>query len=193
MTHTVLHIDASPRADASVTRALSQRIVDRLAPRALIRRDLVQPLPLLDQSWIAANFTSPDNRTEDQASILRLSDTLVDELRQSDVVVIGFPIWNFGIPAGLKAWVDLIARAGTTFRYSETGPQGLLEGKRAILAVSSGGTSVGSDIDFATGYMRHVLGFVGIHDMDIVAADKMALDPDAALKSAHAAVDRLAA
>lgn len=193
MANTVLQIDVSPRGADSVTRKLTQNVVDRLAPVTILTRDLTRSLPHLDSNWIGANFTPADDRTAEQRALLRISDTLVDELRRADTIVIGLPVWNFGIPAALKAWVDLVARAGETFRYTEDGPQGLLTGKRAIIALASGGTAVDSEIDFATPYMRHVLGFIGITDVSVVAADQMALDPEAALKAADEAVLNLAA
>ncbi|GGH37111.1 FMN-dependent NADH-azoreductase [Cribrihabitans marinus] len=193
MTTTVLHIDASARRQGSVTRSLSQRIVTRLAPDRIIRRDLTTALPQITGDWIAANQTPADQRSADQRAELAQSDALLAELQASDTVVIGLPVYNFSVPAALKAWIDLVARAGISFRYTEQGPVGLLTGKRAILAVASGGTQVGSEIDFATTYMRHILGFVGITDVQIVAADRMALDPEAALSSANQAADRLAA
>ena len=115
------------------------------------------------------------------------------ELKAADVVVIGMPVYNFGIPAALKAWVDLIARARVTFRYAESGPEGLLTGKRAIVVAASGGTPVDSEIDFATPYLRHALGFVGITDVEVVAADRLMLDPEASLERADRAVLALAA
>ncbi|WP_037311237.1 FMN-dependent NADH-azoreductase [Ruegeria halocynthiae] len=193
MTKTILHIDASARRSGSTTRDLSQRIVQHLGADRIIRRDLASALPQVTEDWIAANFTPADQRDAVQRDRLTLSDELVDELQRADTIVIGLPIYNFSVPAAFKAWIDLIARVGLTFSYSETGPKGLLEGKRAVLAVASGGTQVGSDIDFATGYARHVLGFVGIQDVDIVAADQMALDAEAALNTAHKAVSELAA
>ena len=102
-------------------------------------------------------------------------------------------IYNFGVPAALKAWIDQIARAGVTFKYTENGPVGLLDGKRAIIAVASGGTEVGSEIDFATGYMRHIMGFIGIHDVEVVAADQLMLDADAANSKAAEQIKSLAA
>jgi hypothetical protein len=108
----------------------------------------------------------------------------VAELKAADTLVIGLPIYNFGVPAALKAWVDQVARAGVTFKYSEYGPKGLLEGKRAIVAVASGGTEAGSDIDFATGYIRHVLGFIGITDVEFVTADRLMLDADGTMAKA---------
>ncbi|MEM9551679.1 MAG: NAD(P)H-dependent oxidoreductase [Pseudomonadota bacterium] len=193
MASTVLHIDASARLEQSTTRDLTQRIVTRMNADRVIRRDLAQPLPQITEAWIGANFTPADQRSDDQRATLRQSDALVAELQDADTIVIGVPIYNFSVPASLKAWIDLVARVGLTFAYSETGPKGLLQGKRAIIAIASGGTAVGSDIDFATGYLRHMLGFFGITDVEAVAADRMAIDADASLKSAHAAVQQLAA
>ncbi len=193
MTKTILHIDASARRVGSATRDLSDRVVKHLGATRIIRRDLATPLPLLTEDWINANFTPADQRDAVQRDQLALSDELVKELQQADTIVIGLPIYNFSVPAAFKAWIDLVARAGLTFSYSETGPKGLLQDKRAVLAVASGGTSVGSEIDFATNYARHVLGFIGIHDVDLVAADQMALDAEAALTNAQKAVAELAA
>ncbi len=193
MTKTILHIDASARREGSATRELSDRIVKHLNAGRIIRRDLATPLPLLTEDWIAANFTPADQRDEVQRDQLALSDDLVTELQQADTIVIGLPIYNFSVPAAFKAWIDLVARVGLTFSYTENGPKGLLEGKRAVLAIASGGTAVGSDIDFATNYAKHVLGFIGIHNVDVVAADRMALDAEAALNNARQAVSELAA
>lgn len=190
---TVLHIDASARHQDSITRALTARIVARLGDAEIIRRDLDTALPIIDETWVGANFTPADARTEAQKDTLTLSDTLLGELRRADTVVIGTPIYNFALPANLKAWVDMIARAGESFRYTENGPEGLLTGKRAILVVASGGTALDSDADFATPYLRFVLNFVGITDIEVIAADRMALDPDSTRAAAEAAVDKLAA
>lgn len=193
MTQTVLHIDASARTQGSTTRGLTAQIVERLDADKVIRRDLASPLPLLTEDWINANFTPADDRNTAQNELLALSDQLVEELKSADTLVIGVPIYNFAVPASLKAWIDLVARAGLTFAYSETGPKGLLEGKRAIIAVASGGTPVGSEVDFTTGYLRHVLGFIGITDVEFVAADAMMMDADAAMARAQSAIDALAA
>lgn len=193
MTKTILHIDASARRTGSATRDLSGQIIGHLGAGRIIRRDLASPLPLLTEDWINANFTPADQRDEVQRDLLALSDELVSELQNADTIVIGLPIYNFSVPAAFKAWIDLVARVGLTFAYSETGPKGLLEGKRAVLAIASGGTEVGSEIDFATNYAKHVLGFIGIHDVDVIAADKMALDADATLANAQKAVTQLAA
>ncbi|MEX3016708.1 FMN-dependent NADH-azoreductase [Gymnodinialimonas hymeniacidonis] len=193
MTDTLLRIDASARRDGSISRDLTDKVIDRLAPVQTITRDLAHGLPLLDEAWVGANFTPADQRTPDQAEKLALSDTLVAEIKSADTLVIGVPIYNFGVPAALKAWVDQVARAGVTFKYTENGPQGLLSGKRAILVVASGGTEAGSEIDFATNYMRHVLGFIGIKDVSVVTADRLMVDAEVAISKANAQVEALAA
>ncbi|WP_192965273.1 FMN-dependent NADH-azoreductase [Phycobacter azelaicus] len=193
MTKTVLHIDSSARRTGSVSRDLTAQIVERLGAAEVIRRDLATPLPLLDETWINANFTPADQRSDEQTQLLAQSDALVEELKAADTLVIGAPIYNFSVPAGLKAWIDLVARVGLTFTYTDQGPVGLLEGKRAIIAVASGGTEAGSAIDFATGYLRHMLGFMGITEVEIVAADTLAIDEGAALAKAKAQIETLAA
>lgn len=192
MTKTILHIDASARHTGSTTRDLTARIVEKFGG-TVIRRDLSDALPQINETWVNANFTPADQRSEAQKQALALSDTLIAEIKAADVLVIGAPIYNFGVPTALKAWIDMIARAGVTFTYMENGPKGLLEGKRAVIALATGGTPVGSDIDFASGYLRHVMGFIGITDVDIVAADRVMADSEQALAKAHAGIDALAA
>lgn len=193
MPSTVLHIDSSARLTGSTTRDLTKRIVDRLNADTILRRDLTSALPQIDENWVNANFTPADQRSPEQQDRLALSDQLVQELMAADTIVIGTPVYNFSVPASLKAWVDLVARAGLTFKYTENGPQGLLEGKRAIIAVASGGTKVGSEIDFASGYLQHIMGFIGITDVEIVAADQLMIDAEGALAAAASAVDQIAA
>ena len=187
MTTKLLRIDASARRTGSVTRDLNDQVIAKLettGPVAVTRRDLADALPHVTEDWVAANFTAKEARSEEQNAILDLSDALVGELREADVILIGLPIYNFGVPAALKSWIDLIARAGETFRYTADGPVGLLEGKRAVITVASGGTERGSDIDFATDYLTHVLGFVGITDVTFVSADRLAIDADASMAAA---------
>ena len=194
MTQTLLHFDASARKTGSVSRDLSRDIVARLSTQDthVIRRDLADTdLPFVDESWIGANFTPEDDRTDAQRETLSLSDNLIAELEAADTIVIGVPIYNFGVPAAFKAWVDQVARARKTFRYTEAGPEGLLKGKRAVVALASGGTKSGSEIDFATGYVRHVLGFMGITDVEFVAADQLMLDAEGTRARADAAVGAL--
>jgi FMN-dependent NADH-azoreductase len=185
----LLHIDASSRYQDSVSRRLSARLVETwraTRTAAVVRqRDVTVGLPFVDADWIAANFTPPGQRSDAQRRTLAQSDALVEELTAADVVVIGTPVYNFSIPASLKAWVDQVARVGRTFRYTENGPVGLLEGKQAYVVIATGGTPVGSDIDFASTYLRHVLGFIGIEDVTVIGADRLMQDADAALAEAE--------
>ncbi|MFO6464717.1 FMN-dependent NADH-azoreductase [Jannaschia sp. KMU-145] len=170
---TILRIDASAKPSGSNTHAILDAIESRIG-RADIRRDLgAEAVPQIDGTWVASNFTPAGERTDVQKATLALSDELVGELMEADTLLIALPIYNFTVPGSLKAWIDLVCRAGVTFKYTESGPVGLLEGKRAIVAVASGGTPVGSEIDFATPYMRHVLKFIGITDVTFVAADRL--------------------
>ncbi|MFY0636429.1 FMN-dependent NADH-azoreductase [Maricaulis maris] len=194
----ILRIDASMRRDGSVTRQLADNVMARLITNEMetivARRDLAEnPPAFIDESWIGANFTDADARSDDQKAVLARSDALIAELKAADTLVIATPVYNFGIPAALKAWVDMVARARVTFKYTENGPVGLLEGKRAIIVTASGGTKVGSEIDFATTYLTHVLGFIGIHDVDIIAADQLGQGADEKLAAAGDAIEGLAA
>ncbi len=177
----ILQINASARKAGSVTRELTETLVTRLLAKSrdakVISRDVSQGLPFLDEDWVGANFTDTADRSAEQRMKLALSDTLVSELKAADTIVIGTPIYNFSVPAALKAWIDLVARARETFRYTENGPEGLLKDKKAYVIVASGGTKVGSEIDFASNYLRHVLGFIGISDVTFVAADQLMMDP----------------
>ncbi len=193
MTSTILHIDASARRSSSVSRDLSAQILDHLATGQVIRRDLADPLPQVGEDWVGANFTPPDQRSGAQKDILAQSDRLVDEIIRADILVIGLPIYNFSIPAAFKAWIDLVARVGLSFHYTDTGPKGLLGGKRVIIAIASGGTPIGSDGDFASGYLRHVLGFIGLTDVTFIAADALASNPETSMGAARSAIQALAA
>ena len=173
----ILEISASGRRTDSVSRMLSRDLIAALESRhaavGVTRRDLADGVDLVDEAWISANFTAEEERTAPQRDRLTESDALVAELKQADVVIIGTPIYNFGIPASLKAWVDMIARARLTFRYTENGSEGLLQGKKAYVVVASGGVPVDSAVDFATPYLRQALSFVGITDVEIIAADQL--------------------
>ena len=169
----VLHIDSSAQSSASITRKLGAEFVERLKAEEIVYRDLTKDTPgFVDEEWVGANFTPADDRTDAMKERLAESDKLVDELIAADVIVIGAPMYNFNIAATLKAWIDMIGRVGRTFRYTATGPVGLLEGKRAIIVTATGGTPVGSGYDFCTTYMKHILGFVGITDVSVVGAEK---------------------
>jgi FMN-dependent NADH-azoreductase len=120
-----------------------------------------------------------------------VKDTLVAELQHADNIVIGAPVYNFGVPSVLKAWIDQIVRAGLIFNYTENGPVGLLEGKRAIVAMASAGMPIGSEIDFASGYLRHILGFIGITDVQIIAADQLRANQSKAIETAYQKIAEL--
>lgn len=193
----ILRIDSSITGEASVSRRMTDRILARLTaadPAAkVVVRDLSAGVPHIDGAWVGAVYTPAEARSPEQARIAAYSDALLAEVRAADVLVIGLPVYNFAVPAPLKGWLDHLARKGETFRYSEAGPEGLLKGKRAIVALSSGGTKMGSGIDFASGYLRHMLGFFGITDVEFVAADEINARADEALKTAEARIDVLAA
>ncbi len=173
-TNKILRIDTSMRHTGSVTRALTDKLVARLraaSPGSEVTvRDLAAGVPLVNEAWIGANFTDPAERDDAQRAALAHSDELVAELKAADTLVIGLPIYNFGVPAAFKAWIDMIARARETFRYTETGPEGLMTGKRALVVVASGGVPVGSAADFATPYVRHALAFIGITEVEFIPA-----------------------
>ncbi len=171
MTKTILHIDASARTDGSVSRAASAAIVANSGATRVIRRDLAAgALPQVDAHWVTARMIALKEHTAADTAKMALSDALIAEIEAADTIVIGLPIYNFGLPAALKAWLDLIARPGVTFRYTASGPQGLLSGKKVIVAVASGGTPIGAPMDFATPHLNFVLGFVGLSDVSFVWA-----------------------
>ena len=193
----ILHIDSAITGAASVSRKLTADIVAKLTaanPDATVTyRDLNDGVPAIDSDWFAAVRMAPENPTPDQQRLIDLSDAYLAEVQTADVLVIGLPVYNFNLPAQLKNWLDQIARAGKSFRYTAEGPEGLLTNKRAIIAYSAAGTPFGSDFDHGSGYLRFMLGFLGITDIDFVAADRLAMDRDAGLARAQQALDTLAA
>jgi len=192
----VLRVDSSARGEDSTSRTLTDALIGRLREThdalTVTRRDVADGLPFVTSDWVGANTTDPAERSSDQAATLTISDSLVAELAAADIVVIGVPIYNFSIPAALKAWIDMIARARVTFAYTEKGPVGLLKDKKAYLIVTSGRVEAESGYDFATPYLKHVLGFIGIDDVTVIAADRQMLDSQAAQK-AREAISALAA
>jgi FMN-dependent NADH-azoreductase len=189
----ILRIDGSARFEGSVTRQLADEVIGRLRaenPGAYVtQRELSDRLSLLHEDWVNANFTDPAERTIEQRAALALSDRLVEELKAADLIVIAVPIYNFGVPAAVKAWIDLICRAGETFRYSENGPVGLLEDRPVYLVTASGGTPIGSESDFATGYLRHIFGVIGISDVRLIEAGQLMIDAEPAIGRARDQID----
>ena len=145
----------------------------------------------VDADWVVATNTPEEERTDAQRRTLAFSDDLVQELMAADILVIGAPIYNFSVPASLKAWIDLIARVRLTFQYTAQGPVGLLDGKKAYVLTPSGGVPVGSAVDFATPYLRHALGFVGITDVNFIGAQGADRGNDQALDEARARIAEL--
>lgn len=190
----ILHIDASGRKSSSVSRQMSNEIINNIGndQSKITYRDVSQGLPFVDELMIGAYFTQKDERSEQQKQAITISDTIVEEIREADAIVIGIPVYNFSMPAGFKAWSDLAARVGETFKYAENGPVGLLEDKKAYIAVASGGTKIGSEVDFLTPWLHHFLGFIGIHDVKIVSAEALNVNGDDAIAKAQASIDELA-
>lgn len=199
MTTTILRIDSSPRHEASRSRELTAAIVESLRGEgeartqvSVIHRDVSEGLPVVSEAWTSGAYIDPSDRTPEQRAALEISDTVVDEIKEADIVVIGAPMYNFTVSAALKSWVDQVARVGLTFKYTETGPVGLLENKRAIVAIATGGVPQGSEHDLLTPYMTHFLGFLGITDVTFIAADGlMGEGAEKAIKAAHKKIDEL--
>ena len=190
----ILRIDSSASTEIGKSRLLTNRIIDELkklgkSPEVTVR-DLNESLPQVNISWISANNTKVGDLADEQKKTLSLSDKLVAEIEAADTLIIGVAVYNFSIPASLKLWVDLICRAGKTFKYSDKGPEGLMTDKKAIICFASGGTPFGSDIDFASGYIRHILGFIGIKDVTFIKADKHLMD-NQSVNRANSAIDTL--
>jgi len=191
----ILHIDASGRTKAqSDSKQLSLAIVKKLADQYsshVSYRDISTGLPVLNDEMIDSYFTAPTDRTELQNQSIVKSDELVQELIDNDIIVIGTPIYNFAMPAVLKIWSDLVARAGVTFKYTEKGPVGLLENKTAYVAITSGGVALNSKADFLTPWIKQFLGFLGISDVTIIDASTIQRDRDEVIANAYAQVQQL--
>ena len=190
----ILRVDSSAKTENSESRRLTDRIINGLKTNGksldVTVRDLNYSLPQVNTAWIEANNTPSDDQTDEHKKTLALSDTLVAEIEAADTLIIGVALYNFSITASLKLWIDLVCRARKTFAYVDGSPKGLMTGKKAIICFASGGTPFESNIDFASGYLRHILGFIGITDVTFISADKHFMD-DQSLFNANAAVDTL--
>lgn len=163
----------------------------------VVVRDLArEPVPHLDAARFQAFLAKPEASTVEQRAIVRYSDRLIAELKRADVIVIGLPMYNFGVPSTLKAYFDHIARAGVTFRYTENGPIGLLTGKKAYVFAARGAKYAGTPLDTQTGYVRDFLRFLGIGEVEFVFAEGLAMNDASRLESlarAQGAIERLVA
>jgi len=198
---TLLQINSSIFSSGGQSSQLADQFVvawHKNHPNAqVLVRDLAQePLPHLDAQRVMAFFAKPEARNPEQQAFVAKSDALIDEIKQADVIVIGLPMYNFGIPSTLKAYFDHIARAGVTFRYTEKGPQGLLTGKKVYVFATRGGLYAGTPLDTQTRYVQDFLGFLGITDVEFVYAEGLNMGEarkDAALAAANQQLAKLAA
>ena len=184
----ILQINASARREGANSTRVANSIVARLQaanPDAqLTLRDLaVTPHPVLDEAALGALFTSADQRSSEQAARVALDDALIAELQAHDTLVLGVPMYNFGVPVQLKSWIDAIARSGVTFRYTETGPEGLLKGKKVYVALARGGLYRDTANDSQVPYLKSVLGFLGLSDVSFIYAEGLAMGTEAAEKA----------
>jgi FMN-dependent NADH-azoreductase len=189
----ILHIDTSSTHNGSTSRALSAAIVAKVGGgnAEVTTRDVSQGLPVLTEAQIGAYYTPKADRTEEQKNLLTLSDELVAELKDADIIVLGVPMYNFNVPASLKIYQDLVARVGETFVYKETGPEGLLKGKKTYIAVTTGGVPIGSDYDHLTPSLKTFFGFIGLTDLTFIAADALAANAEESTAKANAEIAAL--
>lgn len=198
---TLLKINASLFSNQGQSSQLADRFVAAWqahhAGTAIVIRDLAaEPVPHLDGARFMSFLTKPEERSAEQQAVVAYSDALIAELREADIVVIGLPMYNFGIPSTLKAYFDHIARAGITFQYTAEGPKGLLTGKKAYILAARGGRYAGTPKDSQTTYVRDFLGFIGITDVEFVYAEGLNMGEESkstALAEAHKAVAELTA
>ena len=194
----ILHVTSSPRGSVSYSNRVAANVLDELRARdpgaTVTVRDLARdPLPHIGDDFVAATRSPNGPQTDAQRALLARSDGLVDELFAADVIVIAAPMINFTIPSNLKAWIDYVARAGRTFRYSEKGPEGLVKGKQVILVAARGGVyaDAGKALELQLPYLKSVLGFLGITDIEVLEVEGTAYGPDAAEKAVAAATAKL--
>lgn len=200
----LLHINSSVRNEGSISRQLTAEFLEQWkaaqVEAKIVERDLAANiLPHLTEETLGAFFTPLEQRTPEQVRAAQLSDQLVAELAAADVIVIGAPMYNFSVSSGLKAWIDHVARAGVTFKYTESGPVGLLKGKKVYVFTSRGGVyseGPAKAMDFHETYLRGVLGFIGLTDITFVHTEGLAMGEDAAMKAvlqSRKAINTLAA
>jgi FMN-dependent NADH-azoreductase len=197
---TVLVIESSPRGTASIANQLAGHMKAALHEQAnahIVTRNVADNvIPILDANVLGAFFTPAPDQTEQQRELAALSDALIAELRAADAVVISASMYNFSFPAQLKHYFDFVLRAGQTFRYTSNGPEGLLQGKRAVILVATGGvysTGPAEAADFVVPYLKQLLAFVGISEVEVIRAEGLAYGPDAAKAAVDSAVERIQA
>ncbi|CAG4882785.1 FMN-dependent NADH-azoreductase [Georgfuchsia toluolica] len=195
----ILQINASARREGANSTRVANSIVARLqlanpAAKLTLRDFSSNPHPILDEATLGALFTPAEKLTPDQAARVALDNALIAEVQAADVLVLGVPMYNFGVPAQLKNWIDAIARNGVTFRYTEKGPEGLLTGKKVYVGLARGGRYRGTEGDSQVPYLKTVLGFLGMTDVHFIYAEGLNMGPEAAEQGfAQAAADLAAA
>lgn len=199
---TLLQINASINQDNGQSSQLANQFVAAFRRRnpsaTIVVRDVAagEPVPHLNAERFGAFITPPDRRSAAQHAVVGYSDALINELKQADVIVLGLPMYNFGVPSQLKAYFDHIARAGVTFKYTDKGPVGLLAGKKVYVFAARGGVYAGTPMDTQTSYVRDFLRFIGMADVEFIYAEGLAISPqskEAGLAKAVAEIARLAA
>ena len=184
----IYQIDSSARKEGSTSRALAKKLLDKIKKKddEVIYRDLDDEMVFVSGLTESGMKIDKKDQTENHKKMFELSDTLVRELKESDIIIISAPIYNYGPPATLKAWSDLAARVGETFRFKPNGRrEGLLKNKRAYLVITSGGTKLNSKEDFLTPWLKFILNFFGIENIQTISADQMALDYEKSIKDAE--------
>ena len=190
----IYQIDSSARKEGSISRSLAKKLINKIkkSDDEVIYRDLDDEMLFVSGLTESGMKIPEDKQTDGHKKMFQLSDKLVEELKDSDVIIISAPIYNFGPPATLKAWSDLAARVNTTFKYTPDGKRiGLLKDKKAYLVITSGGTKIGSEEDFLTPWLKLMLNFFGIMDVKIISADQMAIDYEKSIAKAEKEIDDL--
>ena len=190
----IYQIDSSARKEGSTSRALAKKLLDKIKKPEdeVIYRDLDDEMVFVSGLTESGMKIDEKDQTEHHKKMFELSDTLVRELKESDIIIISAPIYNYGPPATLKAWSDLAARVGETFKFKANGRrEGLLKNKRAYLVITSGGTKLNSSEDFLTPWLKFILNFFGIENVQTISADQMALDYEKSIKDAEDQINKL--
>ena len=190
----IYQIDSSARKDGSTSRALAKKLLDKIKKPGdeVVYRDLNEEMVFVSGLTESGMNIEEKDQNENHKKMFELSDQLVKELKESDIIIISAPIYNYGPPATLKAWSDLAARVGETFRFKPDGRrEGLLKNKKAYLVITSGGTKLNSKEDFLTPWLKFILNFFGIEKVEVISADQMALDYDKSIKDAEKQIENL--
>jgi FMN-dependent NADH-azoreductase len=191
----VLIVNSSARQQDSVTRRFANELLENLKTQHgelnIMARDVAAGIPFVDELWVEANFSPAEERTSEHKARLAYSDSLVDELEQADIIILAAPVYNYSVPASLKAWIDQISRVGRTFNFTSEGSFGRLKNKKAYVIMVTGGMKLGSDVDFASGYLCHMLNFIGIDDVSFIAAEGLMMDEESGVQHIRSQIENI--